>query len=100
MDKKPLRQTMPTVAAWIDSLREAFGADAVNPAIRNGAAGGSHFYAEENGHAIGCEAMPGGHVVTVAQMVLAKPDEDIDPRHAKTLAALRAYAPGKVKGAA
>ena len=70
---KPLRQTMPTVAAWVDGLREAFGADAINPAIRNGAAGGSYFFAEENGHAIGCEAMPGSHVVSVAQMVLARP---------------------------
>lgn len=72
---KPLRQTMPTVAAWVDELRAAFGADAINPAIRNGAAGGSHFYAEENGHAIGCEAMPGSHVVSLAHMVLAKPVE-------------------------
>lgn len=102
---KPLRQTMPTVAAWIDELREAFGDQAVNPAIRNGAAGGSHFYAEENGHTLGCEAMPGGHVVGVAQMVLASPDEDAEPvqgnpRHAKAMAALRAYAPGKARGKA
>ena len=75
MDKKPLRQTMPTVAAWVDELRAAFGADAINPAIRNGAAGGSYFYAEENGHAIGCEAIPGGQGVNAAQMVLASPDQ-------------------------
>jgi len=73
---KPLRQTMPTVAAWIDELREAFGADAINPAIRNGVAGGAAFYATENGHSIGCEAMVGGHVVTAADMVLAKPEKE------------------------
>lgn len=73
---KPLRQTMPTVAAWIDELREAFGADGINRAIRNGVAGGSAFYAEENGHAIGCEAMPGSHVVSAADMVLAKPEPE------------------------
>ena len=72
--KKPLRQTMPTVAAWIDDLREAFGADGINRAIRNGVAGGTHFHAEEGGQAIGCEAMPGAHVVTAADMVLAKPE--------------------------
>lgn len=71
---KPLRQTMPAVAAWIDGLREAFGADAINPAIRNGVAGGTHFYAEEGGQTLGCEAMPGSHVVSAAHMVLAKPE--------------------------
>lgn len=71
---KPLRQTMPTVAAWIDELREAFGADGVNAAIRNGVAGGTHFYAEEGGQAIGCEASLGSHVVSAADMVLAKPE--------------------------
>jgi hypothetical protein len=71
---KPLRQTMPTVAAWIDELREAFGADAINPAIRNGVAGGAAFYATEGGQTIGCEAMPGGHVISAAHMVLSKPE--------------------------
>lgn len=67
---------MPTVTAWVDELREAFGAESINPAIRNGVAGGSHFYAEENGHTIGCEAMPGSHVICVAHMVLAKPEKE------------------------
>ena len=67
---KPLRQTMPTVAAWIDDLREAFGADAINAAIRNGMAGGTHFHAEENGHTLGCEAMPGGVEVGLRDMVV------------------------------
>ena len=73
--KKPMREAMPTVAAWIDELREAFGADGINSAIRNGAAGGTHFYAEEGGQTIGCEAMPGGHSVSAIDMVLAKPDD-------------------------
>ena len=75
MSKKPLREAMPTVAAWIDELREAFGADTINAAIRNGLAGGDHFHASENGHEIGCEAAPGSHVVSAAHMVLAKPVE-------------------------
>jgi hypothetical protein len=69
---KPLRQTMPTTAAWVDELREAFGADAINPAIRNGVAGGAAFYATEGGHTIGSESMPGRHVVSAAHMVIAK----------------------------
>ena len=72
MAEKPLRQSMPTVAAWIDELREAFGAESINSAIRNGVAGGTRFYAEENGQTIGCEAMPGSHVVSAADMVLVK----------------------------
>lgn len=70
---KPLRQTMPTVAAWVDQLREAFGADAINPAIRNGVAGGAGFYATENGQTIGSEAMPGRYVVSLADMVTSQP---------------------------
>lgn len=76
MDKKPLRQTMPTVAAWVDELREAFGAGAINPALRNGVAGGALFYATEGGHSIGCDAMPGGRVVSAAQMVLSSAEGD------------------------
>lgn len=70
MAEKPLREAMPTVAAWIDELRDAFGADTINAAIRNGMAGGTHFHADENGHELGCEAIPGGHVVSLADMVV------------------------------
>lgn len=73
MGKKPLRQTMPTVAAWVDELREAFGADSINAAIRNGVAGGAAFYATEGGQTIGCEALPGRHVVSLANMVTSQP---------------------------
>ena len=48
-----LREEMPTVAGWIDELREAFGADLVNQQIRRGMNGQQTFYAEENGHRIG-----------------------------------------------
>lgn len=74
--QKPLRQSMPTVAAWIDDLREAFGADTINAAIRNGMAGGTHFHAEENGCEIGCEDALGSHVVSAADMVLAKSEPE------------------------
>ena len=70
MAEKPLRQAMPTVAAWIDELRAAFGAESINPAIRNGMAGGTQFFAQENGHTLGCEAMPGGVEVGLRDMVV------------------------------
>lgn len=77
---KPMREAMPTVAGWIDELREVFGADGINASIKNGMAGGADFYAEENGHALGCDAAPGGHVVCLADMVLAKPEKEDDGR--------------------
>lgn len=48
-----MREKMPTVAGWIDELREAFGTDQVNQQIRRGMNGQQAFFAEENGHRIG-----------------------------------------------
>ena len=55
---KPLRQTMPTVAGWIDELREAFGPDQINAAIRAGLDGQPTFYARENGQEVGTRFVP------------------------------------------
>ena len=75
MAEKPLRHAMPTVAAWIDDLRAAFGADGINAAIRNGVHGGTHFHARENGRQIGVAPVETGRVVSTAQMVLRKAGE-------------------------
>lgn len=48
-----MRQAMPTVAAWIDELRAAFGKEAVDPAIRAGIDGQPTFHAKENGQEVG-----------------------------------------------
>lgn len=72
---KPMREAMPTVAGWIDELREAFGAAGINASIKNGMAGGADFYAEEAGHQLGSDAAPGGHVVCLADMILSKPEK-------------------------
>ena len=56
---KPLRQAMPTVTAWIDGLRAAFGAEMIDAAIRAGIDGQPTFYAAENGIEIGTRADPG-----------------------------------------
>jgi hypothetical protein len=46
-----LREEMPTVTAWIDDLRAAFGADGINAQIKKGMAGlPGFFHARENGH--------------------------------------------------
>lgn len=64
-----LRAEMPATAAWIDSLRAAFGADQINPSIKSGMKGGSAFYASENGHVLGKQDARQG--VSLADMVLA-----------------------------
>lgn len=53
---KSMRETMPTVAAIIDELREAFGADAINPSIKGGMNGVPTFYARENGYEVGTKS--------------------------------------------
>ena len=50
---KPLRQKMPTVAAFIDDLRAAFGEEIIHNIIRAGLQGQLVFHASENGHQIG-----------------------------------------------
>ncbi len=50
---KPLRKTMPETAAWIDTLRDTFGSESIEDAIRRGIAGEPTFYAIEQGREIG-----------------------------------------------
>jgi len=55
---KPLRETMPETAAFIDACREAFGAEEVNAQIKLGMQGARTFHASENGIEVGT-ASPG-----------------------------------------
>lgn len=57
---KPMRQAMPRVAEFVDAVRVAFGAAAVDRAIRNGMAGGTDFFASEAGHTVGHQAAAPG----------------------------------------
>lgn len=51
-----MRSAMPTVAGWIDELREAFGADQVEPSIVDGMRGEPNkFWAREAGHEVGTQ---------------------------------------------
>lgn len=69
-----LRAEMPVTAAWIDSLRAAFGADQIDPSIKSGMKGGSAFYASENGHVLGAQDRRVG--VSLADMVLAPTNDE------------------------
>jgi len=50
-----LRERMPTVAAWIDDLRAAFGHEAIDEPMRRGIRGKPTFHATEAGHQVGTE---------------------------------------------
>ena len=67
---KKARQTMPLVAAWIDEMRAAFGADIIDEAIRRGMRGEPTFWARENGHELGTRAPEPRNALSVNQLVL------------------------------
>lgn len=53
---KNMRSEMPVVAAFIDSLRKAFGQEMIDQQIRKGMRGAPTFYAKENGHELGTQS--------------------------------------------
>lgn len=53
MAKGSMREQMPVVAAWIDELRKAFGAESIDRQIRKGMRGEPVFFASENGQTVG-----------------------------------------------
>ena len=63
---KPLRDTMPECAAFIDACREAFGADGINASIKAGMDGQPTFYASENGRTVGTKSASVG--IPLSQM--------------------------------
>lgn len=75
MSRKPLRQTMPRTAELIDSLREHFGAEDINQAVRNGLAGGTDFWASEQGTTLGNRPSPPGASFTADQLHLLTKDK-------------------------
>lgn len=82
---KPMRETMPTVAAIIDDLRAAFGADAINPSIKGGMAGVPTFYARENGHEVGTPLDMSGRTVVGGEEMVINPlsQEDLERANRK-----------------
>lgn len=69
---KPMRQAMPRVAAFIDALREAYGAATIDRSIRAGIDGQPTFWACENGQEIGTRATPPGASFTAEQCLAAR----------------------------
>lgn len=55
--KRPgLRAAMPLCAAFIDEMREAFGAEEINAQVKLGMQGAQTFHASENGIEVGTPA--------------------------------------------
>lgn len=50
---------MPEISAFVDALRDAFGADEINAIVRRGRAGEPVFFACENGMEFGTRLPPG-----------------------------------------
>ena len=48
-----MREQMPQCSAWIDNLREAFGAELIDGQIKAGMKGEAVFFASENGIELG-----------------------------------------------
>ena len=76
MAKGSMREQMPVVAAWIDEMRNAFGAAHIDEVIKAGMRGQAVFYASENGHAVGTLALPGWRVIKDAGGALVVMDGD------------------------
>lgn len=70
---KNLRNEMPSVAGWIDELREVFGKATIDASIRAGLSGQKTFHAKENDIEIGTRFVPDQEkTVRLDQMVLDK----------------------------
>lgn len=64
-----LREKMPETAAFIDAMREAFGAEMVHAQIRRGMRGEPTFYACENGMTVGSQLRVSGFELAADALV-------------------------------
>lgn len=51
--KSGMRKEMPDTAAFVDAMRQAFGGDVIDDAIRAGMRGETTFWASEAGRTVG-----------------------------------------------
>ena len=61
-----LRQQMPQTAAFIDALRDAFGAEGINASIKRGMSGQGGFWAKEGGFEVGTKPGNSGKHISPA----------------------------------
>lgn len=82
MKPKNLRAEMPTVAAFIDALRDTFGKEAIDAQIKKGMQGQPTFYASENGYTVGTP-MPRRNAVGWHPVTGCSIDLENNPKHEK-----------------
>lgn len=71
---RSLRELMPVTAAFIDEMREVFGAEGINQSIKGGMAGVPTFHAAENGQQVGTKLdLAGRHVVNGRDLMIDPP---------------------------
>lgn len=80
---KPLRQTMPQTAAFIDACREAFGKAHIDGQIRLGMQGAQTFHAVEDGQEVGTRFDVPKNAITMDKMVI-QPKQETKPEKWKT----------------
>lgn len=73
---KPLRESMPETAAFIDALREAFGKEHIDAQIRLGMQGAQTFHAVEGGQEVGTRFTQPVKFINVDQMVIRPTKRD------------------------
>lgn len=78
---RTIRNSMPKVMAFIDDLREAFGADEINALVKGGMAGVPTFWASEGGHEVGTRYVERGREISAADMVLGSNPEVMAKGH-------------------
>jgi hypothetical protein len=61
--KGSMREEMPVTAAFIDRMRQAFGAEHIDGQIRKGMKGEPVFWASENGQEVGTKGRSGWKVI-------------------------------------
>lgn len=78
-----LRESMPLVAALIDEMREAFGAEEINAQIKLGMQGAQTFHASENGIEVGTRFADPVKYITLDKMVIREKSETLPMRGKK-----------------
>ena len=66
-----MREVMPFTTSVIDELRLHFGADQIDPSIRDGMAGLPRFFASENGREVGTRTDVGPNAYVLDEAALA-----------------------------
>lgn len=89
MSKTNLREEMPKIIEWVDSLRDVFGKAMIDGQIRKGIKGEPTFYARENGHELGTRDMRSTEAVRTGTVGISVSTDPPWMVEARQIAAIR-----------